>query len=686
MFDRSYLPSADLEFVVMTDTHYMLDPGTRQVEFESRRLQASRAEHAYELVRSLDTSFIVHLGDLVQEFPESAGFEESLQQALEQIREAGIHLHQVAGNHDVGDKPDPTMPTDWATPGSLKAFHRRFGSSWKSWDQGGCHFIVLNSQIMNGPLPEAKEQERWLEEDLAEHSGMPVFIFLHLAPFLVDEHEQGLGHYDNIDEPGRSWLLDLIRRHDVQMVFAGHSHFAFFNRIGHTRSYVVPSTAFTRPGFCEVFSSPPPPERGRDDAEKLGFFLVRVRDGRPVVHLVRTGGAAGKQNHLDSKRRLLTRVSRDLPASPLGVTLRHPLTSATEVPIAWQSTVRQPVRNDFPLLACVELGVRHVRVPASDLSNPQQRDRLAVLRDEGVTITVFWTWSDRCQVVQEASEHRDLVDGVEILIPGALLPDEGCLQAMAQSAEMMPVTLAPLLPREIVPGKQHARTRIGFHLDELEPLNRFLEDRGHRVDRILCRVDAAEHPLDLIGAQSALGPLASIGAIDWAVEFQDAAASLQVPRAVGAVVAVAAHEESRIFLEPLVDLDRTMDAPPGLLDRLCNPRPVFHAVKTLNTVLFSEGGQWSVERSSCNGRGVTIALERQGSQVLVALPTQEDGGAFLSDVLATEMPEASWAACLVGLEDGTTWPLAGYSRSQSPDLGTAVLITSGRRLPLDVSK
>ena len=373
MFDRSFLPPADLEFVVMTDTHYMLDPGAQIVEFESRRRQAARAAHAYPLVRALDTAFVVHLGDLVQEFPESAGFAASLGQALAQITDAAIELRQVAGNHDVGDKPDPTMPTDWVTDETLAAYHLRFGASWYSWSDGGCHFVVLNSQIMNGPLPAAREQERWLERDLADHPAMPTFLFMHLAPYLVDEHEQGLGHYDNIDEPARGWLLNLVRTHNVQMVFAGHSHFRFFNRIGNARSFVVPSTAFTRPGFCEVFSSAPPPERGRDDAPKLGFYLLRVRDGRASVHLVRTSGATNLVDASAPERRLLTRVTNELPGSPLGVTLRHSLAPATEVPIAWQSTVRQPVRNDFPLLACLELGVRHLRVPGRPVESGPAR-------------------------------------------------------------------------------------------------------------------------------------------------------------------------------------------------------------------------------------------------------------------------------------------------------------------------
>lgn len=615
MFDRSFLPPADLEFVVMTDTHYMLDPGGQRVEFESRRRQSARADRAWELVRALDTAFVVHLGDLVQEFPDGPGFEQSLGQALDQMERAGVEVRQVAGNHDVGDKPDPTMPTEWATAETLRAYHERFGPSWHSWDQADCHFVILNSQIMNGPLPEAEEQERWLEADLAAHAGMPTFVFLHLSPFLVSPDDPGLGHYDTIDQPARGRLLDAIGSCTAPMVFAGHSHFAFFNRLGTMRSYLVPSTAFTRPGFCEVFASAPPPERGRDDTGKLGFYLLRVIDGRARVQLIRT--TVMKQ----PGQRIVTRTSADLPASPLGVTLRHPLSNSTEVPIAWQSTVRQPVRNDYPLLALVELGVRHARVPAQDLASAEQRERLAALRDEGAGVTAFWIWSPQVDLVGAAARHRDLLDGVEIQIPSALVPDAICAAAIAALRDQgVAVTLAPLLPKEIVPGKQHARTRIGYHLDELAALDRDLAALDVRVDRVLCRVDAGQDPWDAIGGE--VPELTRIGAIDWAVEFADADDEGQTARAAAALLAVACHDDMRVFLEPLVDFDRTMDTPTGLLDRLCNPRPVFHAVRTLNTVLFGDPARWQRD-----GDGESRALRRGSERLEVAL--EETAGAAL---------------------------------------------------------
>jgi hypothetical protein len=653
VFDRSFLPAARLEFVVVTDTHYMRDPGPRQLEFEMRRLQPARAEHALRQIAALEPAFTVHLGDLVQEFPASPDFAQAVDEALAQIERSGItEMRQVAGNHDVGDKPDPTMPTDWVTAKALAAYDARFGSSWYAWDAAGCHFIVLNSQIMNGSLAAVQAQRQWLENDLAANGDHPTFIFLHLAPFLVDEHEPGLGHYDNIDEPARSWLLELARTHDVRAIFAGHSHFAFFNRVGGARSFVVPSTSFTRPGFSQVFSSGPLPARGRDDTPKLGFFLVRVQEDGPRVHFIRTSGAIGPIDE-SAGARAVTRAPRDLPRSPLGVTLRHPVTSATDVPIAWPSSIRQPVRNDYPLLALQELGVRHLRVPASDLANPLQRARLAMLKDEGIGITATMIWSERLDISALIACHRDLLNGVELQMPNDVLPGEACLRTIATvSALNMAVAISPLLPREIVGGKQHPRTRFGYHVDELVTLDNYLAQHDARVDRVLCRVEHAQRPWDVMLTRRQLPPLNQIGAVDWAVELSASDDRTQTNRAVEAIFAAALDPASRVYLEPLIELDRTMDILLGLLDRLCNPRPVFRAVQTLNTMLFSNPGNWTPEAGPTVDGAMVFGLRGAESSLCLIVPAGTQPEASIPSVDLEEITADAPTTRIVSLEQG----------------------------------
>jgi hypothetical protein len=107
------------------------------------------------------------------------------------------------------------------------------------------------------------------------------------------------------------------------------------------------------------------------------------------------------------------------------------------------------------------------------------------------------------------------------------------------------------------------------------------------VDRVLCGVPADARPWDVIVAARAGQPRRAIGAVDWLVELPGADDAAQLARAAEALFAAAMLDGSRLFFEPLVDLDRTMDVMHGLLDRCCNPRPAYQAVRCLNTVLFA---------------------------------------------------------------------------------------------------
>lgn len=598
MFDRSLLPPADFEFVVVADTHYMLDAATPNVggatEFASRSQQTVRVERVLQLVASLGLP-VVHLGDIVQEFPERPGFQQSMAEATAQIARWGLTPYHVAGNHDVGDKPDPTMPTDWVSPGSLANYHARFGRSWYGFELGALHGIVLNAQVFNSELPEAEEQRLWLAADLAVHAGRRLALFLHIPLFLRDEDEPALGHYDNIDQPDRRWLIDLLRQHRVELVFAGHSHYAFSNRLGPTRYYVAASTTFTRPGFGELFSSAPAPDRGRDDTPKLGFYLVRLRQDGIRVHFQRTGGEVGRQPDDDRRRRLVTRLPADTPASPLGISLRHTLTTQLDVPAAWPSVVRQPVRNDYPFLSLLELGARRVLAPVTDLDDPLQRERLAALRDEGVAVTGWALWhGSLTPPIEQVGEHRGRLDGLTVHLLGEPWPDAACLERLARLREAAgcPVTLSTIVAREQVPGKQHDRSRHGYSPAELPALqHRLAEHDGSVVDRAVCRVAPDRSPWDVIGETSMAG-LDRIGGLDWLVELSTDDDDAQLVRVADALFAAAATPGAQVLVDPLIDLDRTMDTFHGLLDRRCNPRPAFHAARALNTLLFGQPREW----------------------------------------------------------------------------------------------
>lgn len=593
-FDRSFLPPAQLEVVVLGDTHFILDAEAYAVEFDSVRQWPARAAYALQCAADMGADLVVHLGDISEEPPEHKNYGESRRIAQACMQRLGLTPRVVAGNMDVGDKPDPTMWTPPASARSLANFHAQFGPSWYSFDAADCHFVVVNSQVLNGDLPEAAEQARWLEADLASNRGRRVFLFLHMPPFFVEEDEPDTGFYNSIDEPARSWLTTLFRRHNVEAVFCGHTHFRAFNRVADTRIYVCPSTTTSRAGFYEAFSVAPPPEQGRNDPPKLGFCLLRVLDGGARVHFIRTAGRTEPDPAEQGWAQLVTRTSADLPDSPLGVYLRTPLTRVAPGALAWPGVKRQSVRDDHPFLHILELGARHVRVPCSDLTDPEQRQRLAMLRDEGVAVTAVWVHSRRLDLVAELRALAWQPDALELQLPGEVIPPGRVCDQLRQARAVFegPISLAPYLPRERAPGRYHPRGRMGYLPHELSDLDAHLRASGLTPCRAVCTLppdDTAAQTLTTLA--HAASDLAHVAGLDLIAPLPPDPA-LRLSSLTSLMSAAAERPGCRVFLDPFVDLDRTNDRHRGLIDRLGNPHPEFHLVRALNTILFSGVRRW----------------------------------------------------------------------------------------------
>ena len=585
-FDRSDVPEADLEFVVLADTHHLVDPGMYSTKGDSVtpeivREWSDRGDWALALAKAIEPAMVFHVGDLAQEYPGSRFFDTGRQAAVAQFEESGLEVNFAAGNMDIGDKPDPTVPAGWVEPGFLKRWDEDFGKSFYSRTAGDTHFIVLNSQIMNTTLPEAIEQREWVEADLAAHASHRIFMFLHLPPYLVDEDEPGLGSYDVLDNPDRTWLLDLCRRYEVEALFSGHTHFQVFNRAGNTRLYTLPSTTTTRPGFYEAFNVRPA-DRGWIDTTKLGFFLVRVTDRGTSVHLIRTSG----ETHADHRAgtRILSGTIVDLPRSPVATYLRLPITNKSDGAISYPNHVRHRIRDDYPLLSCVEAGIRNVRFPIHDLDVSLQAGQLAVLRREGVELTATVLCprpDDIAAAVRKASE----ADFIEVQLTNRFFPDGEDLAALAElRGAGARVALAPLALEDT--GKVHLRSRTGYRPRELPRLDEMLTGHGLFLDRAVCMVDDSESVWSDIRAFDT--ELHSIGRLDFLVPM-DADDGANALAAAEALFAAATMPGCRVYLDPLQDLDRVTKVVHGLLDRLSNPRPAFHVTRALNTVLFGEG-------------------------------------------------------------------------------------------------
>lgn len=590
LFCTDFLEPSLLDFIVISDTHYMKVPDGSRLEFANHAKQGARTGAVLGLAASLrealGAAFVLHLGDKCQAYAGTEAFRRTMAEAVAQMKGAGLaDMHHVAGNQDMGDKPDPTMPTESIAQEKLDWYHANFGCSWYSFTHGQLAFVVLNSMLLNAPLADSATQMHWLEHELPRHQGKRIFLFLHIPLYLWDEREMSLGHYENIDEPARGRILNLIRAHEVEAVLSGHVHFSFFDHIGRARFMVLCSPSFTRTGFPYLFPSAPPPMRGRDDTPKMGFYLFRVFPERHDIHFIRTQGAEALPD--PSTQYLLTRVSSGYDDSPLGITFRGPLTPFAEIPISWPASVREKVRNDYPLMLSLEMGVKHARLPASDWLDPFHRRRIGILRKEGVAATAMLLWPNR-QALDDLLSWRGDFDQLEIQNTGAVVPDAAFLDDLKKIRQRYrgPLALSVIQSRIRISGKGFPQHRLGYLPDELEALNQALAAADIAVDRVLCRLPFGEPAWEFV--RSVPEAMSHIRNVDFIAELRSTDDVVNATHAAESFLSVRLRGfsgRSRVFFDPLNDMDRSMDDIHGLLDTLCNPRPVFHVLRALNTVL-----------------------------------------------------------------------------------------------------
>jgi len=215
--------------------------------------ETAHYEKAIQAANRLKPAFVVITGDLVQD-PHNQAQVDELQRISGMLRD-DIPLRLAPGNCDVGVTPTPAL---------LSLYRERFGDDTYSFDHEGVHFVVINSGICFDPSEVSDEWERlldFLREDLAaaQRRGIArTVLFQHHPPFGTDALEPD----SSTAIPGaqRAPLLELLRSHNVEAVFAGHWH----------------KNAGTFDGPMEIIISGPVGYSLGDDPS--GIRIVRVYD------------------------------------------------------------------------------------------------------------------------------------------------------------------------------------------------------------------------------------------------------------------------------------------------------------------------------------------------------------------------------------------------------------------------
>jgi serine/threonine-protein phosphatase CPPED1 len=185
--------------------------------------ETANFESLITTVNRLKPAFLIVTGDLVNRRGDAAQIREYRRIAARLNR--AIPFYNVAGNHDVGDVPNPD---------SLAFYRRVFGRDYYSFRVGTLAAIVLNSSLISHPehaLEEAARQDAWFREEAAKlkrGGSRHLVLFQHHPWYLLSADEPD--EYFNIPRERRKPWLELLRKFGFEAVFAGHYHQSLASR------------------------------------------------------------------------------------------------------------------------------------------------------------------------------------------------------------------------------------------------------------------------------------------------------------------------------------------------------------------------------------------------------------------------------------------------------------------------
>ncbi len=604
-------------FAVIADSHFRVEGDDPQASHPSDAGHNDRNRRAVAQLVAARPDHVVHLGDVPHPVPGLAAHHTALALARQTYAALGsVPLTVVPGNHDVGDKPRPWANAPGVALDKHQVFTQAWGAPYGSFDHKGVHFVWLDTPILNTGTALEMDQWDWLAEDLDRAAGKRCFVFVHYPPYLHEPREPE--HYDNLAEPGRSRLLAMLEAHGVEALFAGHVHNTFFDRLGAMDLHVLPSTAFVRPEYAELADVGPGGEYGRDDPAKLGFSLVHVHAQGYGLEIVRT-----EDPHLAPFADLhpaLRPGSGPTPPGPLGASLRHDWALPREVPFGnLDEFNRKVARQDGAVLALWDAGLTRLRVPVSDLDQPERRARLEALAARGAGFLVFSTGVPTAATAARVAGHAPLLLGWEILVP------QGRLAAAHQALADLDVPVQAYLSR--VGGHQAQDGAYFSHFPEHGFTPAEAQDWPLEPLRPVVRVTPGDRPWDAIHQVAKVGGPAILRlqlprAGEARAFTDDRVVALRVAEA---AVAAWAHPELTVLVDTLVDHDRGYHPRHGLLDRRCNPRPAFFALRHLARLLPKAPAEVRVEDRD---RERVLSVAGWGRVHLPASPIAASGDAL----------------------------------------------------------
>ncbi|MGI9319564.1 MAG: metallophosphoesterase family protein [bacterium] len=622
-------------FAVIADTHLNQNDLECNSPFEVNKLANARLHYVIDDLNSRDLSHVIHLGDIVHPVPSMGElYSESAARFHEQVAPLKHPLFIIPGNHDVGDKPIDWGPAGTVRQSFLDAWSEHFGPHYFKHVHNDLVCIGINAQVLGSGLPLEEEQNRWLKATLSQHAKSRISLFTHYPPFLFSPDEDE--HYDNIGTKGRTQILGILEKHQIESLYAGHVHHFWYNRFKSCDCYLLPSTCFTRQDYSEMFRIGPADELGRNDADKLGYFLVHVHEQGQLIEMVRSYGHTILPDSTATPPDRLEPVNACINNSPvMGFDLRQDWCEQVQIPPSGglDEFDRKWVRNDYGLLALWEMGVRHLRVPAADFLEEPRAGRLRDLQYLGFQHNLYSFGIPSDELTQAVGNNADLIHSWEIGFKWESL-DQATISGLKKLRKMnIPLYASPIRTKAEVLSSGKTYYHVINH--GLTVQNDDLADKPSPeftkiFSGVVIRCGLGDSITELFSRAISIKKNYGLHSLlhfrltaDNPAEYQNNN-GLICQRLTEAMVIAWASGPIPVYCDSFTDTDRGYFPRSGVLDRRYNPKPGFHIVKNLHALIQQLGAAKSVDKRTIGSSGRVIVIRANKGALALLLPGDDD--------------------------------------------------------------
>ena len=346
-------------------------------------------------------------------------------------------------------------------------------------------------------------------------------------------------------------------------------------------------------------------QQGRNDGAKLGHVTLEIYEHGHVAHYHRSYAECSKEGDPSAPPVVLRPHVKTTNIKNIFVDMRHAWTE--ELNVAPSGAVdefrRKKARNDYPVMALWEMGLRGLRVPLQDLMDTATRRRMEIMFGVGHKFHIYRYGVPTKIEIETIKKHFSIIEELELVLGWETIDEQVSEIQFLKDETRLPIVLSRVNRNDASKtsgGKYNHLISHGCTIAEIPEITSFIRKNPLLLDGFQYTIPRSVNPwnagkeLQLFKNDTNCKPTLYVKSTEAspAQRFDD-----EITNAIRFSEAVLSGIgfDIDIILDTFDDADRGYFTRTGLIDRRFNPRIAGQLISELIRQL--DEGTWKAVES-----------------------------------------------------------------------------------------